>query len=681
MKKSKVALFLFGILFLSVSFSTLSAQKPQRPQPAFKYFNHDGTGQQDVNAYLLCYLSCMVYTQDLLGTPNETTSNAVWELNHDQNEFERLFITKMTPHFPKDATMKWFHETDPSATIIDGTYDPEAMAISTKDFIIIVFRGTDRVEQTTQSEYAYGEWIGTNFDPVPIRTSDLGRGKVHRGFYNSFSLIKSDLADWVIDNGASEKKVWITGHSLGGVHAQMLAAYLANRHKINAQGVFLFASPHVGDTDFVNDFNTKIGKSRIQRFEFSNDPATQVPGLMYYARAGTRNYFDNLHSYEHGVEERLAPISSYDITGGGCWHYTGWYLNACYNLLSTSQKTHLPQPFEVPNDSYDMCFNLHEWRGEGNHFERVEEVAVWTIERGRLYMEQALEAGHTLSQIARHLYEVGELTIPEIITIFQEGSKAGVDIAIAIIALNEGDVVTSIRFLFRAGVSGVKVAQALIELGKDSDEILGHLSEAGLGLMELADIAREVWGMSWENFLSIMNSEPVEDLKNVALGAWNIVFNPDYPVGLGPEISYRIKHVVTRDVRVKDKVYLGFTAAPQNASIPQLFSADNRYLNNFETTWEIEKISGLADRYFIVPSSTKVLETGARDETLQTWSKTKPTTTSTHQHWEIIKQPDGHYEIRNVGNGKYLYVTNDGSVVTNNPGNYEKHYWEFEEVQ
>lgn len=211
--------------------------------------------------------------------------------------------------------------------------------------------------------------------------------------------------------------------------------------------------------------------------------------------------------------------------------------------------------------------------------------------------------------------------------------------------------------------------------------------------------ARDSWENSKPFFAAIPQYYEVKDgyskfseSRPVVKGTKDLKFgqNSDSQnIGFECNKGYKIKHVKTKDVKVKDRVYLsnmmgGIVAATTTILNP--VSETVNLNNNFiYKTWKIEKIAGLQNRYWIVlkgknSTNRPVLQgaTNNNDETVVQAAEKGITVMSTHQHWDIQELPDGNYTIRNVGNGKYLYVKNNGDVILNNPGNYKKHYWEFE---
>lgn len=359
-------------------------------------FNATATSLDWRNAYLLMYLSNMVYVEQLarlVGEPAPVDSNdpcssewpassLAYRMHVDSDLFEQRFV--------EAATARRLFPTNTRYTMVSGTgkivgkdlegYDPEAMVISTPDAHLVVFRGTDRVGDDSSSKtWDIGEWIVTNFQlgarPASINYGDLSGLRhtyvVHSGFDLSLDVIRNRLWEALqADDPDRRKPIWVTGHSLGGCHAQLFAAWIATKGR-RAQGLYTYASPHVGGEDFVrtrlnapyyNDISPE--SSAFQRFEFSEDPAPMYPTRhLNVARGGSRNHFLDLDTVVVAADERsildetaaaasllgIPIVEAMDLTDSTldlhiaepanfCFHHQAWYLEALWRRLDTSRR-------------------------------------------------------------------------------------------------------------------------------------------------------------------------------------------------------------------------------------------------------------------------------------------------------------------------------------------------------
>jgi len=376
-------------------------------------FNNSATNLDMKNAYLLGYLSTACYAdyiRYLYDPVLSANSTLIKSIRDDDEKFVVEYSKKLSYLFTSTPILNPIINanriiakagtltekitstaavTEPAVTFDmihrcnPVGYDPEAILISTPTTIYVVFRGTDRVACNVSSTgYDWAEWLSTDFKFLKRDASFLNaqvRGQVHRGMAES--LVNDGFADelgssiaGLIKNkttGAT-KKVWITGHSLGGGHAQLFAMFLKYNYNITAQGLYLYESPHPGDAAFVTQLNNDIGKNRIQRFEFGDDPiCTLPPQAFFYGRAGVRNYF---RDYTSAVQagEQVAALDDLRILcalgnlpgeqipqtaklqfpplcpGSTCFHHPTMVLQAIRHQLSSAALASLPEAIPLP---------------------------------------------------------------------------------------------------------------------------------------------------------------------------------------------------------------------------------------------------------------------------------------------------------------------------------------------
>jgi hypothetical protein len=358
---------------------------PAKETNCFAQFKPDATGRNDVNAYLLGYLTRLVYVQYL---------NKDMKINlsmTDTAKFNDKFIER-THHFFSAPTISPIKTLTPVVTTStnlsslkttainrfskpgvnynwvwrsDGRgRNPEAMVISTSTFILVMFRGTDRVEGANPFDYDWGEWIYTDFNALDAQSPCSGcSGKVHKGFLQSlqYAGFLTELVDIIKDNGGATKKIWITGHSLGGAMAQLFA-YLLYKQKITPWSVYVYNSPHPGDEVFSAELDRIFPNQRLQRFEFLDDPIScgpprimnWAPGMPKWGRAGTRNWFSKeaASGYHFNTTELsdaqdlnlLSAVAGALDFGGVCYHHPTWLVRALYDLLPSTTQAKVPDP-------------------------------------------------------------------------------------------------------------------------------------------------------------------------------------------------------------------------------------------------------------------------------------------------------------------------------------------------
>lgn len=156
--------------------------------------------------------------------------------------------------------------------------------------LVVCFRGTE----SRQVE----DWVtDLDFDLVP---GPLG-GKVHEGFYDALSCVWQMLDSEVraqLEEG--EKRLWITGHSLGAALATLAASRWLEAG-IPVAGLYTFGQPRTGDAEFARRFDFAF---RPHAFRIVNnlDIVTRTPPRsLGYRHLGTFIYFDDEGRMDHDI--------------------------------------------------------------------------------------------------------------------------------------------------------------------------------------------------------------------------------------------------------------------------------------------------------------------------------------------------------------------------------------------
>jgi triacylglycerol lipase len=182
----------------------------------------------------------------------------------------------------------------------------QAYVIADDEKVIVVFRGTDLPKAKTTAALAESalDWIG-NLDVRLERWTSLDKdAHAHAGFLSAasgvFAQIKSRVAALT---AGGQRKLWLTGHSLGGALATLCAHMFAK-----VQGVYVFGSPRVGDAAFAAHYARPLW-----RFNNHSDVVVTVPpnwslpfGLSReYQHVGQSVWFDVNQAMAYGD----APVS------------------------------------------------------------------------------------------------------------------------------------------------------------------------------------------------------------------------------------------------------------------------------------------------------------------------------------------------------------------------------------
>lgn len=153
----------------------------------------------------------------------------------------------------------------------------ECYVASADQFVIVAFRGTEP-----------DDWrdLLDNVQAILIPWDRPGTN-VHSGFKQSLERVWRRL-EGRLDALSASRRVWFTGHSLGGA----LATLAADRFSKSA-GICTIGSPRVGDSAFARGFDARF-RSHALRYVNDADIVTHVPPpvLLPYKHVGGLRHID-----------------------------------------------------------------------------------------------------------------------------------------------------------------------------------------------------------------------------------------------------------------------------------------------------------------------------------------------------------------------------------------------------
>ena len=273
---------------------------------AFDSFVAAATGHSYANAYLLALASHDVYHE---------------ELGASEAGFEDAYRTRFA---------KLGMETVDVVTRTAPVVDLQAAVMQNASALVIAFRGTkEPTDFLTDALFAL----------LPISALE----SVHAGFWLSIESAYTELRQHA--EAAGSRRIWLTGHSLGGALATVLA-YRLQRDGIRVQGVYTYGSPRVGSSTFALSYGLLFADRPTQRWVDVNDPVALVPTpAMGYAHVGRYNHivpvpFTTQFVANLNVIVELPVVG--DVTLGD--HNTRRYLNRILANAPASVRSRMPAP-------------------------------------------------------------------------------------------------------------------------------------------------------------------------------------------------------------------------------------------------------------------------------------------------------------------------------------------------
>lgn len=176
---------------------------------------------------------------------------------------------------PTSATAIWDSVTDTHVKITQSATD-----------IVIAFRGTADVRN----------WF-TDLDARMV-VAGSGGVKVHAGFHLALSMVFPQVEKIIKQAAAEKKRIWLTGHSLGGALALYCAwCVIANEKANPLTGVYTFGQPRVGNAAFRDSWPFKAGLDACTfRIVNAVDLVPHLPWLCgRFRHAGHEVFYDGLN--------------------------------------------------------------------------------------------------------------------------------------------------------------------------------------------------------------------------------------------------------------------------------------------------------------------------------------------------------------------------------------------------
>ena len=149
--------------------------------------------------------------------------------------------------------------------------DSQAFMITNKDTILISVRGTEGL-------FSHDLIQDGKFAKRSCPDSLASAGSAHHGFLQAFEYLWPEVDGYCknhLKNPEGElKRIFLTGHSLGGAVATLLACAVHFEFKDNPVTLYTYAGPRVGDIEFAKYWNHQVPHLR---HVFRNDIIPAAP--------------------------------------------------------------------------------------------------------------------------------------------------------------------------------------------------------------------------------------------------------------------------------------------------------------------------------------------------------------------------------------------------------------------
>lgn len=167
----------------------------------------------------------------------------------------------------------------PEVGIFDAATDTHIRISAFGSDMIVAFRGTADVRN----------WF-TDLDCAYDLEDNC---RIHRGFARALDSVQGKICSEIFATGYKSKRIWLTGHSLGGALAMLFAwRFYTCYHEIPFSGVYTFGQPRVGDAAFRDLYDFGGLKARTFRVIHADDIVPRVPWLLgAYRHAGHEVFY------------------------------------------------------------------------------------------------------------------------------------------------------------------------------------------------------------------------------------------------------------------------------------------------------------------------------------------------------------------------------------------------------
>ncbi len=236
---------------------------------------------------------------------------------------------------------------------VTDTTDTQVLVARTEEAVIVAFRGSETSPAAPFS--AFKDWVTTD---ARIWFDELGDvGLVHSGFHQSARTVLVRLVSTLEVEVASGRKVWLTGHSLGGALA-LMSSLLLQRRGLEIQGVVTFAAPRIGNSPVERELG-KLGE-RLQRWVNAADPVPRLPVFAGQALKPAPLIQYAAHDHVNVLRQNKDPalwVDEPDEVPNALHHALDKYLARIFRELPDDLRARVPIVEQQSRSNGQLCTN------------------------------------------------------------------------------------------------------------------------------------------------------------------------------------------------------------------------------------------------------------------------------------------------------------------------------------
>jgi hypothetical protein len=188
--------------------------------------------------------------------------------------------------------------------------------------VIVAFRGTADVRNwLTDLDCAWElEARRQNIDEMH-RTRCC---RIHRGFARAVDSVEAEISAEIFASSREGRRLWLTGHSLGGALGMLFAWRFFNAHQFAPfAGIYTFGQPRVGNAVFRDCYNSNRALfGGTFRVIHADDVVPRIPWLLgAYRHAGHEVFFTEKQKVESGKQK--CPMMDPSVAAKLPWDIRG----------------------------------------------------------------------------------------------------------------------------------------------------------------------------------------------------------------------------------------------------------------------------------------------------------------------------------------------------------------------